>query len=84
LTAGDNLFGRLSGRTRPQALEPQAVPAAGLHVRLDHQGRVVSLSGTLRQQLAAQGVAEARPLLRDLLCAGSALSVEGHPADWQC
>ncbi|MCU1787203.1 PAS domain-containing protein [Pseudomonas sp. 13B_2.1_Bac1] len=83
MTAGDNLFGRLSGRTRPQVLEPQAVPAAGLHVRLDHQGRVVSLSGTLRQQLAAQGVAEARPLLRDLLCAGSALSVEGHPADWQ-
>nr|WP_315411833.1 PAS domain-containing protein [uncultured Pseudomonas sp.] len=83
MTSGDNLFGRLSGRTRPQVLEPQAVPAAGLHVRLDHQGRVVSLSGTLRQQLAAQGVAEARPLLRDLLCAGSALSVEGHPADWQ-
>ncbi|OCW29876.1 PAS domain S-box protein [Pseudomonas aylmerensis] len=83
MTAGDNLFGRLSGRTRPQVLEPQAVPAAGLHVRLDDQGRVVSLSGTLRQQLAAQSVAEARPLLRDLLCAGSALSVEGQPADWQ-
>lgn len=80
MTSGDNLFGRLLGRTHPVAFDTPAVPVTGLHVQLDPQGRVVNISGTLRTQLAAH---EATPLLRELLCADSALSIEGSPADWQ-
>ncbi len=80
MTSGDNLFGRLLGRTGPVVLDTPAVPITGLHVQLDPQGRVVNISGTLRAQLATH---EATPLLRELLCAGSALSIEGSPADWQ-
>jgi len=52
----------------------------GLHLRLDAQGHVLGISGTLRSLLAPH---DPRPLLRELLCASSALSIEGHPADWQ-
>lgn len=83
MTAGDNLFGRLLGRTSVQASETPATRLTGLHIHLDHLGRVVTINGTLRSQLVAHLAGDARPLLRELLCASSALSVEGSPADWQ-
>ncbi|TKJ81228.1 PAS domain-containing sensor histidine kinase [Pseudomonas sp. CFBP13509] len=83
MTAGNNFFERLRGRVGTQAFEAPTVPAAGLRVLLDHQGHVVDISGTLRSQLAMPVAGEARPLLRELLCASSALSIEGSPADWQ-
>ncbi|CRM08213.1 PAS domain-containing sensor histidine kinase [Pseudomonas sp. 24 R 17] len=83
MTSGDNLFGRLLGRTSATPLDTPAVPTPGLHLQLDPQGHVLSISGTLRPQLASHEVGETRPLLRDLLCATSALSIEGRPEDWQ-
>ena len=83
MSAGDNLLGRLLGHASPAVLPRPGVPAAGLHVRLDEQGHVVTLSASLRAQLAAQVADKARPLLRELLCPGSTLSLEGIPADWQ-
>jgi len=83
LTAGDNLFGRLLGRTDALAREITAMPATGLHLHLDQQGHVLHIGGTLRSQLAAPAASEHKPLLRELLCAASVLSVEGSPADWQ-
>ncbi|MFO2463367.1 PAS domain-containing protein [Pseudomonas sp. 15FMM2] len=84
MTSGDKLFGRLLGRSSVQALNPPArIPDAGLHLHLDHQGHVVQVSNALRQQLAQHPTGDTRPLLRDMLHAGSALSIEGIPADWQ-
>lgn len=83
MTSGDNLFGRLLGRTGAPPLDTPGVSVPGLHLQLDPQGHVLSISGTLRPQLATPGMGETPPLLRELLCAGSALSVEGRPADWQ-
>lgn len=83
MTSGDNLFGRLLGRTSATPLDTPAAPTPGLHLQLDPQGHVLSISGTLRPQLASHEVGETRPLLRDLLCASSALSIEGRPEDWQ-
>lgn len=80
MTSGDNLFGRLLGRTSALALETPAVPLAGLQIQLDQHGHVLNISDPLRAQLAAH---EARPPLRELLCADSLLSIEGTPADWQ-
>nr|WP_314568604.1 PAS domain-containing protein [uncultured Pseudomonas sp.] len=80
MTSGDNLFGRLLGRTSATPLD---APTPGLHLQLDPQGHVLSISGALRPQLASHGLGETRPLLRELLCASSALSIEGRPADWQ-
>ena len=83
MTAGDNLFGRLLGRTSAMPADTPVANLTGLQLQLDHQGRVVTINGTLRSQLAAYLAGDARPLLRELLCASSALSVEGSPADWQ-
>ncbi len=83
MTAGDNLFGRLLGRTHALPLEASAAPGNGLYVLLDHQGHVLNVSGALRMQLAARNLGHAGVLLRDLLSADSALSIEGSPADWQ-
>ncbi|AVE06940.1 PAS domain-containing sensor histidine kinase [Pseudomonas palleroniana] len=80
MTAGDKLFGRLLGRSGALALDTPAPPSAGLHLHLDAQGRVLDISGTLRQYLAPHAIALP---LQDLLCADSALAVEGIPADWQ-
>ena len=80
MTSGDKHFRRLFGRT---SLDTPSAPTPGLHVQLDHQGRVVSIDGTLRPQLAMHAVGETRPLLRELLCANSDLSIEGSPAEWQ-
>ncbi|MGZ0714499.1 ATP-binding protein [Pseudomonas palleroniana] len=81
MTAGDKLFGRLLGRSGALALDtPAPSCCAGLHLHLDVQGRVLDISGTLRQYLAPHAVALP---LQDLLCADSALAVEGVPADWQ-
>ena len=83
MTSGDNRFGRLLGRTSAQPSQAPTTPAPGLQLQLDHQGHVLSIGGTLRSQLAAQVSDEARPLLHELLCATSSLSLEGCPADWQ-
>jgi len=83
LTSGDKLFGRLLGRTSTLALDMPAAPTPGLQLQLDGQGHVLSISGTLHPQLVPHGVGEHRPSLRELLCASSALSIEGNPADWQ-
>ncbi|KGE68961.1 MULTISPECIES: PAS domain-containing sensor histidine kinase [Pseudomonas] len=80
MTSGDKLFGRLLGRSSAPALDTPGTPMQGLHLQLDAQGHVLGISGTLRSLLAPH---DPRPLLRDLLCASSALSIEGHPADWQ-
>jgi signal transduction histidine kinase len=74
------LFGRLLGRNGALEIDPPAPPAAGLHVQLDGQGRVLDLSGTLRTQLPPLVNA---PHLQALLSAHSAVTVEGVPADWQ-
>ena len=83
MTSGDKLFGRLLGRTSTLALDMPAAPTPGLQLQLDAQGHVLSISGTLHPQLVPHGVGEHRPSLRELLCASSALSIEGNPADWQ-
>ena len=83
MTSGDNLFGRLLGRTSALALDTPVAHFTGLQLHLDHQGHVLTVNGTLRSQLAAHALGDARPLLRELLCASSALSIEGSPADWQ-
>ncbi|ONH50469.1 PAS domain S-box-containing protein [Pseudomonas cedrina] len=83
MTSGDKLFGRLLGRTSATPLAPPSVPMPGLHLQLDSQGHVLTIGGTLRPQLATRALGESRPLLRELLCAGSALSIEGSPVDWQ-
>ena len=86
MTSGDKLFDRLLGRGSALALDtaiPLAPPTAGLQLQLDKQGHVLHISGTLRQQLAQHLTHDPLPLLRDLLCAHSALVVEGIPADWQ-
>nr|WP_314531802.1 ATP-binding protein [uncultured Pseudomonas sp.] len=80
MTSGDKLFGRLLGRSSALTLDTPGAPVPGLHLLLDAQGRVLDFSGTLRALLAPH---ESRPLLRELLCASSALSIEGQPADWQ-
>ena len=83
MTSGDKLFGRLLGRTSAPHLDTPGVPIPGLHLRLDPQGHVLSVGGTLSPQLTPYRVGDPRPLLRELLCASSALSIEGSPADWQ-
>ncbi|KAA0942052.1 PAS domain S-box protein [Pseudomonas sp. ANT_H14] len=84
MTSGDKLFGRLLGRSSPLPLDtPTRQPTTGLQVQLDHQGHVLHINGTLRQQLAQHLTSDPQPLLRDLLCTSSELSVEGTPADWQ-
>ncbi|NWA84198.1 PAS domain-containing sensor histidine kinase [Pseudomonas sp. D2002] len=80
MTSGDKLFGRLLGRSSALAVDTPAPASAGLQVHLDAQGRVLDISGTLRQQLAPYADS---PYLQDLLCPHSALTVEGVPADWQ-
>ncbi|NVZ22471.1 PAS domain-containing sensor histidine kinase [Pseudomonas costantinii] len=80
MTSGDKLFGRLLGRASALAIDTPALSCAGLHVQLDAQGHVLDISGTLRPQLAQYATS---PRLQDLLCAHSALAVEGVPADWQ-
>ncbi|OAE10821.1 PAS domain-containing sensor histidine kinase [Pseudomonas simiae] len=80
MSSGDKLFGRLLGRGGALASDTPAPPAAGLHMQLDAQGHVLEISGTLRPQL---GQHVNSPRLHDLLCAHSALAVEGVPADWQ-
>ena len=84
MTAGDKLFGRLLGRPSAPPLDMPGMPTPGLQVQLDAQGHVLSISGSLRAQLAMHALGERRPLLRELLCADSALDIEGSPADWQC
>ncbi|MGF6096342.1 ATP-binding protein [Pseudomonas sp. 18175] len=83
MTSGDNLFGRLLGRTSTLALDTPVAHLTGLQLQLDHQGHVLTINGTLRSQLAAHALGDTRSLLRELLCASSALSIEGSPADWQ-
>ena len=80
MSSGDKLFGRLLGRSSALAIDTPLPPAAGLHMQLDAQGHVLEISGTLRPQL---GHPMNSPRLHDLLCAHSALAVEGVPADWQ-
>jgi PAS domain S-box-containing protein len=83
LTSGDKLFGRLLGRASAPPLDMPGVPLPGLHVQLDARGHVLGIRGTLRSQLATHAIGERRPPLRELLCADSALDIEGSPADWQ-
>ncbi|UEL23787.1 PAS domain-containing protein [Pseudomonas fluorescens] len=80
MSSGDKLLGRLLGRSSALAIDTPLPPAAGLHMQLDAQGHVLEISGTLRPQL---GHPMNSPRLHDLLCAHSALAVEGVPADWQ-
>ena len=80
MTPADKLFGRLLGRS---VAPTQGSPITGLQLQLDAQGRVLSISGTLRQQLAQHLTRDPGPPLAELLCTSSALSIEGVPADWQ-
>jgi PAS domain S-box-containing protein len=83
LSSRDNLFGRLLGRQSTLVVETlNDLPASsvGLHLYLDHEGRVLQLSGPLRHALIQH--TESRFLL-DYLLPHSALVVDGSPADWQ-
>ncbi|WP_456026464.1 PAS domain-containing sensor histidine kinase [Pseudomonas capeferrum] len=80
MTSGEKLFGRLLGRSSALALDTPASTVAGLHLWLDAHGRVLEISGALRSHLAQYTDS---PPLQDLLCAHSAMAVEGVPADWQ-
>jgi len=80
LTPADKLFGRLLGRS---AAPTQGPPITGLQLQLDPQGRVLSINGTLRPQLAQHLTGDPRLPLAELLCSSSLLSIEGVPADWQ-
>ena len=80
MKAGEHLFGRLLGRTAGADHTPTA---SGLQVQLDSRGQVMGLSAALRAQLGPSTVGGTRPHLRQLLCAGSTLSIEGNPAEWQ-
>lgn len=83
MTSGDNLFARLLGRADALPLDTPVAPAAGLQVHLDNQGRVLSIDGSLRVQLAQHGANDPHPPLHSLLHANSALSAEGNPGEWQ-
>ncbi|WLG40179.1 PAS domain-containing sensor histidine kinase [Pseudomonas rhodesiae] len=83
MTPGENLFDRLLGRTGAVSVEPHTSTGKGLSVQLDHLGHVLTLSVALRAQLAPGALSEPRPHLSALLCASSALSIEGNPAEWQ-
>ena len=86
MTTGDTLFGRLLRRAPAPANElPDALgsPTLGLHLHLDHDGRVVQLAGPLRHQLAQQPPHESPLPLSAYLLAHSTLAIEGRPQDWQ-
>jgi len=85
LNSGDKLFGRLLGRQPLPADELQAqVPtqAAGLQLVLDPKGRILTSSGPLRHALAQLPPSPQPHHLLDYTLPGSALALEGQPADW--
>jgi len=86
LNPGEKLLGRLLGRQATSAGQPPGRTVGhcvGLHLQLDHEGRVLQITGQLRQALAQLTPGERAPLLRDYLLPHSTVSVEGTPADWQ-
>lgn len=83
MTPGDKLLGRLLGRSSPLPFDATPPAFNGLQLQLDAQGQVLSITGTLRTQLAQHLTHDATPPLRSLLRANSALSIEGQPSDWQ-
>ncbi|OPA95292.1 PAS domain-containing sensor histidine kinase [Pseudomonas fluorescens] len=83
MTPGDKLFARLLGRNEALALGAPAAPDVGLQLHLDPHGRVLSIAGTLRAQLAQHLLNEPGPRLQTLLCDARAVSLEGNPGDWQ-
>jgi len=83
LTPGDKLLGRLLGRSSSLPFDATTPAFNGLQLQLDAQGHVLSISGTLRTQLAQHLLPDATPPLHSLLRANSALSIEGQPSDWQ-
>ncbi|MCE4058093.1 ATP-binding protein [Pseudomonas sp. Au-Pse12] len=85
MNSGDKLFGRLLGRQPLPADELQAqVPtqAAGLQLVLDPKGRILTSSGPLRHALAQLPPSPQPHHLLDYTLPGSALALEGQPADW--
>ncbi|MCU1751450.1 ATP-binding protein [Pseudomonas sp. 6D_7.1_Bac1] len=86
MTPGEKLFGRLLKRPPLPELDTPYHPATqnvGLHLQLNHEGRVLQMSGPLRHVLAQHPPAEQNLLLIDYLLPHSQLVVEGAPADWQ-
>ncbi|MCS4248037.1 PAS domain-containing sensor histidine kinase [Pseudomonas sp. BIGb0164] len=83
MTPGDKLLGRLLGRSSPLPFDATPPAFNGLQLQLDAQGHVLSITGTLRTQLAQHLLPDATPPLHSLLRANSALSIEGLPSDWQ-
>ena len=73
---------RLLGHHTTPPPDTPTLPVAGLQLQLDDQGHVLSIAGTLRTQLAPLPGGDAPAALRTLLCAQSALSIEGEPVDW--
>lgn len=82
---GEKLFGRLLKRSPLLEIAPSyslVTQNLGLHLLLDHEGRVVQMSGPLRHLLAQHlPVGDAKPLV-DYLLPHSRLAVEGPPAQW--
>lgn len=85
MNSGDRLFGRFRGSAtlQPPPAPPLPTPGVGLLVHLDHQARVLQLTGPLRYALAQPASGEHPAALADYLLAHSARSVEGSPQDWQ-
>ncbi|WP_194791710.1 ATP-binding protein [Pseudomonas sp. UFMG81] len=76
-----SLFDRWRTPPAPAAYEPEPLPAVGLQLLLDDEGRVLRLAGPLRTLLALPGQPGAR--LHDYLQRHSWLVIEGEPGDWQ-
>ncbi len=86
MTSGDNLLGRLLGRSNHLATDaPTTMPTnAALLMYLDAQGHVLEVHGALRHRLQhPPALQQQPPPLLDYLCAKSALAIEGSPGDWQ-
>ncbi|WP_421552409.1 PAS domain-containing protein [Pseudomonas yamanorum] len=86
MTSGDNLLGRLLGRSNHLATDaPATMPTnAALLMYLDAQGHVLEVHGALRHRLQHPSALQQQPPpLLDYLCAKSALAIEGAPGDWQ-
>ncbi|OLF55701.1 ATP-binding protein [Pseudomonas chlororaphis] len=86
MNPGEKLFARFIGRQPANAGDsstPPNIPANGLLVFLDPQGRVLEMLGPLRHALARPHCATTPVPLLEYLTASHSLALEGMPADWE-
>ncbi|QHC99404.1 PAS domain-containing sensor histidine kinase [Pseudomonas sp. S04] len=85
MSPAGKLFGRLLQRSPTLPLDTLArpvVPSVGLQLHLDSQGRVLQISGPMRDLLAHRLSGSTALHLSDYLLPGSRLAVEGPPSEW--